>query len=128
MSPILITLLFGVIEYGLMFNQLLAIETATRDGARWSATLDYTIDDAPDAAVAHVRESLDLLDIRSTEEDEAAGACELVAERDPLLGYEAITVTTTIRYNAIAGGLLPTSESLQSRSSFVLADQSPPTS
>ncbi len=124
--PILMALLFGVIEYGTMFNRMLSVRSATRDGARWGATPAFTVDTAPDFAVEQVRDSLALLGISCTEDDQRTGACTVEAESDPLLGFQAITVTTTLVYSPITGGLLPTPPALVATASFVLGDQTPP--
>jgi|GEM_PF-6330844 len=123
--PILMGILFAILEYGTMFNRMLSVQSATRDGARWGATPNYDVDTASEAAIEHVRESLALLGIICDDTAELAGACNISAEPDPLEGYLAITVTTTIQYNPITGGLLPAPESLVARSSWVLADQTP---
>lgn len=125
-SPVLITLLFGIIEYGTLFSMMLSLQSATRDGARWGATPNYDITTAPDAAIAHVRESLELLGLDCSETTEDAGQCEIEAIADPLEGFQAISVTTRIDYNPITGGLLPVPEELVARSSFLLSDQTEP--
>jgi hypothetical protein len=124
-SPVLITVLFGIVEYGTLFSIMLSIQSATRDGARWGATPNYSIDTAPDAAVQHVRESLELLGLDCSESTELAGDCSIEAIEDPLEGYLAITVTTRIEYTPVTGGLLPVPSELVARSSFVLSDQTP---
>lgn len=123
--PVLFSILFAILEYGTMFNRMLSVQSATRDGARWAATPNFDVDSAPEAAIEHVRESLGLLGVLCDEASEHAGACTIIAESDPLEGYEAITVTTEIQYVPITGGLLPAPASLRARSSFVLADQTP---
>ena len=124
-SPVLITVLFGIVEYGTMFSTMLSIQSATRDGARWGATPNYDVTTAPEAAVQHVRESLELLGLDCSESTELAGQCSIEALEDPLEGYLAITVTTRIEYNPVTGGLLPVPDELVARSSFMLSDQTP---
>lgn len=123
--PILFAILFAILEYGTMFNRMLSVQSATRDGARWGATNNYNVDTASEAAIAHVQESLALLGILCDESADASGSCTIEAEPDPIEGYLAITVTTTLIYAPITGGLLPAPETLTARSSFVLADQTP---
>ncbi len=124
-SPVLILVLFGIIEYGTMFNRMLAVQSATRDGARWAATPNFTIDSAPDQAVAHVRESLGLLGLSCSEAEQAAGDCTIEAEEEDLEGLIAVTVRTTIDYRSVCGGLLPIPDNLHAMTSFVLVDQTP---
>jgi hypothetical protein len=125
-SPVLILVLFGIIEYGSMFNRMLSVQSATRDGARWGATPNFDIETAPAAAVAHVRESLSLLGMSCSEADEAAGGCEITAEADELEGLLAITVRTELVYESVCGGLLPIPDTLNAMTSFVLVDQVDP--
>jgi len=124
-SPILITVLFGIIEYGTLFSTMLSIQSATRDGARWGATPNFNVETAPEAAADHTRESLELLGLDCSEATEMAGSCAIDAGPDPLEGYLAITVTTTIEYHPVTGGLLPVPQELVARSSFLLSDQTP---
>ena len=44
--PVIFSVLFGILEYGTMFNQWLSILSATRDGARWGASPGVEFDDA----------------------------------------------------------------------------------
>lgn len=125
-SPVLILVLFGIIEYGSMFNRMLSVQSATRDGARWGATPNFNIETAPAAAVSHVRESLELLGLSCTEADEAAGGCGITAETEELEGLLAITVRTELEYASVCGGLLPIPETLNAMTSFVLVDQVDP--
>lgn len=125
-APILMGILFAILEYGTMFNRMLSVQSATRDGARWGATPNFNVDTAPDAAIAHVRESLAMLGIVCDESTELRGSCSITVEPEPVQGFEAISVTTVIQYAPITGGLLPAPENLIASSHFVLADQSPP--
>ncbi len=104
---------------------MLAVQSATRDGARWAATPNFTIDTAPDQAVAHVRESLSLLGLSCTEAEQSSGMCTIEAEPEELEGLIALTVRTTIDHRTVFGGVLPIPDNLHAMTSFVLIDQTP---
>jgi len=56
LMPLLMAMLLGIIEYGMMFSRMLSVQSATRDAARWAATPGIPMDEAPAEAVAMLRE------------------------------------------------------------------------
>ncbi len=121
--PILVLVLGGIIEYGMMFNQYLSVLSATRDGARWGATPGVEADEAVVAAVDQVRDSLTMLGLSCTVDEQNDGKCEILAELVILEGMDSIEVTTTVAYTPITGGLLPSPDYLSARSTFVIINQ-----
>ena len=121
--PLLLTMLLGIIEYGMMFSRMLSVQSATRDAARWAATPGIPLDEAPDEAVAMLREGLALQGLSCTAEDEAAGLCALSAELDEVEGYTVVEVITRLSYASAAAGLLPGPDELTARSTFMLTNQ-----
>lgn len=124
--PLLLTMLLGIIEYGLMFSQMLSVQSATRDAARWAATPGVPFEEAIDEALAQVREGLQLQGLSCTETQESAGQCALSAELDLVEGYTVVVVETRLEYTSAAAGLLPVPEQLASTSAFMLTNQPPP--
>lgn len=123
LMPLLMAMLLGIIEYGLLFSRMLSVQSATRDAARWAATPGIPADEAPDEAVAMLREGLLLQGISCTEDDEDAGTCALSAALDEIEGYTVVEVRTRLAYPAAAAGLLPVPDELTARSTFMLTNQ-----
>lgn len=121
--PIVFTVLFGILEYGMMFNQWLSILSATRDGARWGASPGVEYDDAEEEAIAQVRSSLALLGESCTTSEESNGECNISVEMDIIEDLDAIRVTTSIAYIPMTGGLLPVPEQLVSSAVFIVVNQ-----
>jgi hypothetical protein len=124
--PVLCTLLFGILEYGTLFNQMLVLQGAARDGARWAATPGIPFDEAIDEARGGVIRALELHGITCGDAEQAAGTCTINAEIELINGYSAIMVDSRLRYNPIAGDLLPTPDDLQATSVFILINQPVP--
>jgi len=122
--PIIATVLFGILEYGVMFNQWLSILSATRDGARWGANPGVELDEAEDEAIAQVRSSLALLGLSCTTAEQSRGDCQVVSGMTEVEGLDAVRVSTSIDYTPMTGGLLPVPEQLTSSSIFVIINQS----
>lgn len=122
--PIIFTVLFGILEYGVMFSQWLSILSATRDGARWGASPGVELDEAQDEAIEQVRSSLALLGLSCTTADQSRGDCEITAVLTDIEGLDAVRVTSSIDYVPMTGGLLPIPEQLVSTSLFVVINQS----
>ena len=125
--PVLVLVLGGIIEYGLMFNQYLSVLSAARDGSRWGATPGVDGSDAEDAATEQARESLQMLNLSCTTQQQSLGQCKIESELTDVEGLDAIKVTVEVAYNPITGGLLPVPEKLSAESYFVLINQIPDT-
>jgi Flp pilus assembly protein TadG len=125
--PILVLVLGGIIEYGLMFNQYLSVLSAARDGSRWGATPGVEGADAEEEATAQVRESLEMLGLSCTTQQESLGQCRILSELTDVEGLDAIKVLVELSYEPITGGLLPVPEKLSAESYFVLINQIPDT-
>ena len=125
--PILVLVLGGIVEYGLMFNQYLSVLSAARDGSRWGATPGVAGNDAEDEATEQVRESLVMLGLSCTTQQESLGQCKITSELTDVQGLDAIKVVVEVAYNPITGGLLPSPEKLSAESYFVLINQIPDT-
>lgn len=123
LMPLLMAMLLGIIEYGMMFSRMLSVQSATRDAARWAATPGIPMDEAPAEAVAMLREGLALQGLSCSAEDEAAGLCALSAELDEVEGYTVVEVITRLSYASAAAGLLPVPDELTARSTFMLTNQ-----
>ena len=118
-------MLLGIIEYGLMFSQMLSVQSATRDAARWAATPGVPSDEATVEALLQLREGLSLQGLSCTEAQELAGDCTLSAELDLVEGYTVVVVETRLNYVSAAAGLLPVPSQLASTSTFMLNNQPP---
>ena len=125
--PILIAVLGGIVEYGVMFNQYLSVLSAARDGSRWGATPGVPGTEAEDAATEQVRESLTMLGLSCTEQEENLGDCKILSELTDVEGLDAIKVSVEVAYEPLTGGLLPVPEKLAADSYFVLINQIPDT-
>lgn len=125
--PILVLVLGGIIEYGLMFNQYLSVLSAARDGSRWGATPGVDGSDAEEEATQQVRDSLTMLGLSCTTEEENLGQCTITSELTDVEGLDAIKVLVEVEYVPITGGLLPVPEQLSADSYFVLINQIPDT-
>ncbi|MFT5679819.1 MAG: Flp pilus assembly protein TadG [Myxococcota bacterium] len=125
--PILVLVLGGIIEYGLMFNQYLSVLSAARDGSRWGATPGVNGSDAEEEATEQVRESLAMLGLGCTSQQESLGECKITSELTDVEGLDAIKVLVEIAYEPITGGLLPVPDKLAAESYFVLINQIPDT-
>lgn len=123
--PILVLVLGGIIEYGLMFNQYLSVLSAARDGSRWGATPGVDGADAEDEATEQVRESLQMLGLSCTSQQQSLGQCKILSELTDVEGLDAIKVLVEIAYEPITGGLLPVPDQLSAESYFVLINQIP---
>ncbi len=123
--PLLLTMLLGIIEYGLMFSQMLSVQSATRDAARWAATPGVPFDEAEEQAILQLREGLELQGLSCTEAQQSAGECELDATLDLVEGYTVVVVQTRLDYTSAAAGLLPVPDQLASSSAFMLNNQPP---
>jgi len=123
--PILVLVLGGIIEYGLMFNQYLSVLSAARDGSRWGATPGVDGEDAEDEATDQVRESLAMLGLSCTSQQQSLGQCKILSELTDVEGLDAIKVLVEIEYKPITGGLLPVPDTLAAESYFVLINQIP---
>ena len=123
--PILVLVLGGIIEYGLMFNQYLSVLSAARDGSRWGATPGVDGEDAEDEATEQVRESLVMLGLSCTSQQEGLGQCKILSELTDVEGLDAIKVFVELAYEPITGGLLPVPDTLAAESYFVLINQLP---
>ena len=121
--PVIFTVLFGILEYGTMFNQWLSILSATRDGARWGASPGVDFDDAEEEAISQVRASLSLLGESCSASKESRGECSISTEMDIIEELDAIRVTTSIDYLPLTGGLLPVPEQLVSSAVFIVVNQ-----
>ena len=125
--PILVLVLGGIIEYGLMFNQYLSVLSAARDGSRWGATPGVDGLDAEEEATQQVRDSLDMLGLSCTTQEENLGVCTITSELTDVEGLDAIKVLVEVAYEPITGGLLPVPDKLAAESYFVLINQIPDT-
>lgn len=56
--PLLLLVVLGIIEFGLMFQQYEVITNAAREGARIAVLPDYTTTDAQNRATAYINESI----------------------------------------------------------------------
>lgn len=122
--PVLLLFLGGICEYGLLFNQYLGLISSTRNGARWGANWTVDSGDSTAETVARVRDSLPLVGLNCTEDDERAGSCEVSATLIDVGGYDAVEVTTILNYAPIMGGLVPVPSTLEHSSAMILAQQS----
>lgn len=61
--PILIMLVFGIIEFGILFNRMQGMHAATREGARLGALVDVTVADIETRAAAAAPPFVDLSDL-----------------------------------------------------------------
>lgn len=64
--PVLILLVFGIIEFGLLFNRLQGVHAAAREGARLGSIVDVSIDDIHDFAEDAAPPFVHLDDLRVT--------------------------------------------------------------
>lgn len=97
--PILILLIFGMIEFGWVFNAQLTLNSAAREGARTGAVLQTSGDERKNSVMAAVEETaqnsgLIILEEESTvtqEDDTEADIHNIVvsvkAEVTPLIGF-----------------------------------------
>ena len=125
--PILVLVFGGIIEYGLMFNQYLSVLSAARDGSRWGATPGVNGEDAEEEATEQVRDSLDMLGLSCSAQEENLGQCTITSELTDVEGLDAIKVLVEVEYVPITGGLLPVPDQLAAESYFVLINQIPDT-
>lgn len=122
--PVIATVLFGILEYGVMFNQWLSVLSATRDGARWAASPGVELDEAIDEAIAQTRVALGLLGLSCTTSEQSRGECSVTAELTTVEELDAVRVYTRLDYLPMTGGLLPVPEQLGTEALFVLVNQS----
>lgn len=111
--PVMLTMLMGVIDYGMYFSQDLAVVTAARDGARDGATATTSpASQASATALSRVR---------------AGGVAYATAAQvtTTLTGTApncAVTVAVSIPYQAVTG-LVPMPAALRTSATMRLEDQ-----
>jgi len=101
--PILALVLFGVIQFGIVFNNYLTVTDAARAGARKGAVGRYVQNPAGEAEVA-ARDSADNL-------DQSQFGVSVVSSWEP---GETVTVTTTYPYEVSLLGFVVQSGTLES--------------
>ena len=101
--PILALVLFGVIQFGIVFNNYLTVTDAARAGARKGAVGRYVKNPASEAEVA-ARDSADNL-------DQSQFGVSVVSSWEP---GETVTVTTTYPYEVSLLGFVVQSGTLES--------------
>lgn len=110
--PLLITLVFGVMEYGWMFMRISQVNNAARHGARVAARPDVTTKSQVDAAVAEMMQQAGFDD----------DAYTVSATSLSILPPGPVTVTVVLPYknqNTLIGfALLPVPDSLTGRAAM----------
>jgi Flp pilus assembly protein TadG len=101
--PILALFLFGVIQFGIVFNNYLTVTDAARAGARKAAVGRYVENPAGEAEAA-ARDSADNL-------DQAQFDVSVVSSWEP---GETVTVTTSYPYQVNLLGFVVSSGNLES--------------
>lgn len=99
--PVLLGILFAIIEYGWMFLQQSNVIAAVREGARLGVT--YATDNSPDAATVATDRTNEVLT------GYGMTGATVLATYDGDSPDETLTVTVTAPYNALIGwgGLVP---------------------
>lgn len=121
--PVLLLFMGGICEYGLLFNEYLGVISSARNGARWGANWNVDTGETVDEAILRVRESLPLVGLSCTEDEENAGDCFVTAELVDIGGYDAVELQVGVDYDPIMGGLIPVPPQLSHESVMVLAQQ-----
>lgn len=104
---ILLMLVLGIIDFGLLLKDHLAISQVAREGARCAAVGGDVLDKVDDWATK--------LGLNT---DPSVFGIEISPESDPEPG-EHITVTVTYEHSTISGGFLPLADTVQLSSSMV---------
>jgi Flp pilus assembly protein TadG len=111
--PVLLALLFGIIEYGWIFFQQSNILAAAREGARYGVTFEQAGSPTPtSAAQARVATVLDSYGISS-------GTATITATQSGSTPSEVLTVQVVVPYTPLIG-LVPTPDNLTGQMTMLL--------
>ena len=94
--PLLVTLIVGMIQFGVVYNAYLGVTHAAREGARMAAVGQYTV-----AAVKAASPQLDPAKVQISE-SEASGYCQVVVTYPykleiPFVPAQSLSLTSTAR-------------------------------
>lgn len=120
-TPIIILILMGIIEYGWLLYRRSEATRAVREGVRFAVVMPQnSVPDVPTLAETRCVEVLTLLHFDLTD-------ATIIAETSDLTGDaggidDTLTLTLTMPYRPITGGLVPTPAGLQVAMSMMMQD------
>lgn len=115
--PVLIALLFGVMECSWLFLQQSNVVTAVREGVRYGVTVSQTgTPDPIDAAEARAQSLLQTLGVDTT-------GATFVATQSGATPSELLDMTVTLPYRSLTGLSFLTPAQLTARMSMLLEQQ-----
>lgn len=116
--PVLMLIIFGVLDYSWYIKQATDVIRASREGLRLGVTVPQA--DGPDAAaesqVAVVLAGYGL-------DCESSLDCEIEATNTTLDGLDSVTLTVAVPYEPLVG-MVPTPETMATEITMALEDQS----
>ena len=104
--PLMVTVLFGIVEYGWLIYQRFNIANAVRDGLRQAVTISQTAD--PDPRVAAVRRTETSLQTAGVK----PSSVTLTAQYAGASPTKTLTLTAVTVYEPLVG-LLPTPKNIR---------------
>ena len=115
--PVLLVIIFGVLDYSWYIKQATDVVRATREGLRVGVTVAAT--DGPDtAAETQVIAVLDGYGLAC----EGTLDCDITATNTTLSGLNAITLSVRVPYVPLVG-MVPTPEAMATELTMALEDQ-----
>jgi len=116
--PVLMVIIFGVLDYSWYIKQATDVVRATREGLRLGVGVSQ--DDGPDAAA----ESQTEIVLAGYGLDCESGLdCEIEAVNTTVDGLDAVTLTVVVPYEPLVG-MVPAPEQMRAEITMALEDQS----
>ena len=121
LAPVLVLILMGIVEYGWLLYRRSEATRAVREGIRYAVVMPQT--NVPDPlTLAETRCETVLTDLHFdlTDATIVATATDLTGDTKHVL--DTITLTVTMPYYPITGGLVPTPAGMQVSMSMMMQD------